>query len=122
MTMLEGVVSYEEKQQRRANSLCLYCGHIGHITMNSPHIKLYIPRSLKPVVTRICNPVSNMSGITNNLNQRGWVWFGSLMSECCHLQHMLSQVSVLRVCVRGCANTHTHTHTHTICLFVCVYL
>ena len=39
MTMSKGALLYEEKQQRQANHLCLYCGGLGYMTMNCPHIK-----------------------------------------------------------------------------------
>ena len=32
-----GPLSKEEKQRRRANRLCLYCGGPGHIAVNCPH-------------------------------------------------------------------------------------
>ena len=32
-----GPLSEEEKQRRRANRLCLYCGGPGHIAVNCPH-------------------------------------------------------------------------------------
>jgi 6-phosphogluconolactonase/glucosamine-6-phosphate isomerase/deaminase len=36
-TRRRGPLSEEEKQRRRANRLCLYCGGPGHIAMNCPH-------------------------------------------------------------------------------------
>ena len=32
-----GPLSEEEKQRRRENRLCLYCGGPGHIAVNCPH-------------------------------------------------------------------------------------
>ena len=36
-TCRRGPLSEEEKQRRRANRLCLYCGGPGHIAVNYPH-------------------------------------------------------------------------------------
>jgi hypothetical protein len=36
-TRRRGPLSAEEKQRRRANRLCLYCGGPGHIAVNCPH-------------------------------------------------------------------------------------
>ena len=36
-TRRRGPLSEEEKQRRRANRLCLYCGGPGHIAVNCPH-------------------------------------------------------------------------------------
>jgi hypothetical protein len=36
-TRRRGPLSDEEKQRRRVNRLCLYCGGPGHITINCPH-------------------------------------------------------------------------------------
>ena len=36
-TRRRGPLSEEEKQRRRANRLCLYCGGPGHIVVNCPH-------------------------------------------------------------------------------------
>ena len=36
-TRRRGPLSEEEKQRRRANQLCLYCGGPGHIAVNCPH-------------------------------------------------------------------------------------
>ena len=36
-TRRRGPLSEEEKQRRRANRLCLYCGEPGHIAVNCPH-------------------------------------------------------------------------------------
>ena len=35
-TRRRGPLSDEEKQRRRANRLCLYCGGLGHIAINCP--------------------------------------------------------------------------------------
>ena len=37
MTRRRGPLSDEEKQRRRANRLCLYCGGPGHIAIHCPH-------------------------------------------------------------------------------------
>ena len=36
-TRCRGPLPEEEKQQRRANRLCLYCGEPGHVAVNCPH-------------------------------------------------------------------------------------
>ena len=36
-TRHRGTLAHAEKQRRRANRLCLYCGGPGHIVMNCPH-------------------------------------------------------------------------------------
>ena len=36
-TRRRGPLYEEEKQRRRANRLCLYCGGAGHIAVNCPH-------------------------------------------------------------------------------------
>ena len=36
-TRRRGPLSEEEKQRRRTNRLCLYCGGPGHIAINCPH-------------------------------------------------------------------------------------
>jgi hypothetical protein len=37
MTRHRGPLTEEEKQRRRANRLCLYCGDPGHIAIHCPH-------------------------------------------------------------------------------------
>ena len=37
MTRRRGPLSDEEKQRRRANRMCLYCGGPGHIAIHCPH-------------------------------------------------------------------------------------
>ena len=37
MTRRRGPLSDEEKQRRRANHLCLFCGGPGHIAIHCPH-------------------------------------------------------------------------------------
>ena len=36
-TRRRGPLTETEKQRRRANRLCLYCGRPGHIAINCPH-------------------------------------------------------------------------------------
>ena len=62
-----GPLSEEEKQQRRANRLCLYCGGPGHIAVNYPHR----PKRQVNQITACTNstkPESISRGVPDSLN------------------------------------------------------
>ena len=62
-----GPLSEEEKQRRRANRLCLYCGGPGHIVVNCPHR----PRRQVNQITTSTNstkPESISLGVSNRSN------------------------------------------------------
>ena len=62
MTRRRGPLSDEEKQRRRANHLCLYCGGPGHIAIHCPHR----PRRQ---VHHINYDIRNESSIIDNRNE-----------------------------------------------------
>ena len=59
-TRRRGPLSDEEKQRRRANRLCLYCGGPGHIAINCPNRP---KRQVNQIVTK---PESNLVRISEN--------------------------------------------------------
>ena len=66
-TRRRGPLSEEEKQRRRANRLCLYCGGPGHIAVNCPHR----PKRQVNQITACTNstkPESISLGVPDSLN------------------------------------------------------
>ena len=61
-TRRHGPLSEEEKQRRRANHLCLYCGGPGHIVVNCPHR----PSGQVNQVVTITKPESIYLGVFGN--------------------------------------------------------
>ena len=64
-TRRRGPLSDAEKQRRRANRLCLYCGGPGHIAMNCPHK----PRRQVNQVSTHDNPISISAPPSRNLSR-----------------------------------------------------
>ena len=70
-----GLLSKEEKQRRRANRLCLYCGGPGHIAINCPHrprrqvnqiIACTKPESILPL--GVSDSVNSPLGVSDSIN------------------------------------------------------
>ena len=55
-TRRRGPLSNQEKQRRRANRLCFYCGGLGHIAINCPNRP---KRQVNQIVTTPTTPESN---------------------------------------------------------------
>ena len=64
-TRRRGPLTDAEKQRRRANRLCLYCGGPGHIAVNCPHK----PRRQVNQVSAQDNPISSSAIPSSNLSR-----------------------------------------------------
>ena len=92
-----GPLSEEEKQRRRANRLCLYCGGPGHIAINCPHrprrqvnqiVACTKPESILPL--GVSDSVNSPLGVSDSINSTNSPSISNKFEILSHLEEELN--------------------------------